>query len=114
MVVVIIICIIVMAEIYYATLYAIICHCRDTGRLSVLLQLLRGSLPTDVVVEPVDYNWREIIHKCYQQLHTHLERLIGLTDEQMKNRRCPLECEVYDPCVDYAMKDVVQMTKRLI
>jgi len=92
----------------------LIYHCRDTGRLSVLLQLLRGSLPADVTIEAVDYNWREIIHKCYQQLHTHLEHLIGLTDERIKNGTCPLECEVYDPCVDYAMKDVMKMTKRLI
>jgi len=89
-------------------------HCRDTGRLSVLLQLLRGSLPVDVTVEPVDKNWRDIILKCYHQLHKHLEHLIGLTDEQMKNGRCPLEREVYDPCVDYAMKDVMELTKKLI
>ena len=88
-------------------------HHRNTSRLTVLLQLLRGSLPSDVAIEPVGNNWRDVIHKCYQRLHRHLEHLVGLTDEQMKNGRCPLECEAYDPDVDHAVKDVMELAKNV-
>ena len=84
---------------------------RESSKFSVLLQLLKGSLASDVGIQSVDDGWRETICKCYQQLQGHLEHLIAITDEQLKTGRVATENEVYNYKVDMAMKDVMELVE---
>ena len=84
---------------------------RGSSRFSVLLQLLRGSLASDVNVQSIDCSWRETIYRCYEQLHQHVEHLIAVTDEQLKTGRNPTENEVYNYKVDMAMKSVMELVE---
>lgn len=77
----------------------------------MLLQLLRGSLPSDVSVQSVDYSWREIIYKCYELLQRHTEHLIAITDEELKTGRVPAENELHNHKVDMAMKNVMELVE---
>ena len=84
---------------------------RESSRFSVLLQLLRGSLASDVNVQPVEYGWRETIHRGYEQLRRHVEHLITITDEQLSTGRVPTENDIYDYKVDMDMKNVMELVE---
>lgn len=77
----------------------------------MLLQLLRRSLASDINVQPVEYGWRETIHRCYERLQRHVEHLITLTDEQLRTGRAPTENDIYNYKVDEDMKNVMELVE---
>ena len=77
----------------------------------MLLQLLRTLLASDVSVQPVEYGWRETIHRCYEQLQRHVEHLITVTDEQLRTGRVPTESDIYNYKVDMSMKSVMDLVE---
>ena len=77
---------------------------RESSRFSVLLQLLKGSLASDINVQSIDCDWRETIVRCHQLLQRHMEHLIVISDEQLQTGRVPTENEIFDHKVDIAMK----------
>ena len=87
------------------------CSIRESSRFSVLLQLLKGSLASDISVQSIDCNWRETIVRCHQLLQRHVEHLIAITDEQLQTGRIPTENEIYDHKVDMAMKNVMELVE---
>ena len=84
---------------------------RESSRFSVLLQLLRGSLASDVSVHSVECDWRETIHKCYQQLQRHAQHLLTVTDEQLRTGGISNENEIYNHKVDMTMKTVMELVE---
>ena len=77
----------------------------------MLLQLLRRSLASDINMEPVEYGWRETIHRCYEQLQRHVKHLIAVTDEQLRTGRAPTENDIYNHKVDEGMKNVMELAE---
>ena len=77
----------------------------------MLLQLLRRSLPSDINMQPVEYGWRETIHRCYEQLQRHVEHLITITDEQLRTGRVPTENDIHNHKVDVHMKNVMELVE---